>query len=324
MLLFPKENYLIEAPHLDRILFFNRDTALIYGYISEDFYKDNKNKVYRTMDGGASWSLVEFAKGDVWVRDGQTFNDGEARLAGSDGRIYATSDFGSTWVALPKMFKSEKEAYDRKPDVYSIHFLDKMEAIATNRTNHIVVSSSNYSSLDRIPSPLDQGLFEKRYRSYFLNGTGRKYVDNWEIDKVRIFKHWYVVVQNGSVYYTKRNEVAWKKVGDEAFNFEVDTENNRMFVVTGQMLVKEVTDDFKLKPFAEHSLPEKPSDIKVMDGNVFLLSPIYETKMGSDKVREQVGGFTVIEKNYKKLLRYNIYRISNDGVQESIVKALQK
>jgi len=306
----PGVNYLVSAPRLDRILFFNNDTAIIYGYISENFYEDKKNKVYRTTNGGKSWKLVEFAKGDVWIREGQIRDNGKIWLAGSKGRIYHSSDYGLTWVKLPKIFGWEKEAYYRKPQIYSIHYENDSSAIATNRSNHLATTKSNFSNTTRIATPLDQGLFEKKYKPYYLNGKGRKHVVNFKIDKVRIFHDSYAIFQNGTFYYTDRNKIEWKKFSKELYVFEIDPQSGKLYAVTKDLEIVEIDEHFNFILLNPKKMMYPPIDMQIIDGNVFVLVPEYEFDIARDKVRDQYGGFTIVEKNYKKLKSYFVYLVN--------------
>jgi len=312
----PNSNYLISAPNMDRILFFNSDTAIIYGYITKNFYEEKKNKIYRTTDGGLNWELIEFGKGDVWIREGQVFEDGKVWLSGSKGFIYQSVDYGETWITLPSIFKKEKEAYYRKPDIYSFHYADDSSAIATNRSNHLAVTTSNFNVHKYISTPLDQGLFEKKYKSYYLNGGGRKYVYNWKIDKVRHFGKYYVIMQNGNLYYTEKELINWKKLNDIVINFEMDNKSKRLYLINDEFEVKEVDSNFNLIYVNQISSLEKPIDLKVVDDIVFILVPNYVSKISKDKVRDQYGNLTVVEKNYRRLEKYIIFAVGKNKIEK--------
>ena len=317
----PNTNYLISAPNMDRILFFNSDTAIIYGYITKNFYEEKKNKVYRTTDGGKSWDLVEFGKGDVWIREGQVFEGGKVWLSGSKGVIYQSLDYGESWNTLPKIFKKEKEAYYRKPDIYSFHYINDTCAIATNRSNHLVITYTNFNSSKRIPSPLDQGLFEKKYKSYYLNGSGRKYVNNWKIDKVRIFGNYYVIMQNGIFYYTSKDEIQWSKLNEKVIDFEIDEKSGKLYIFNHDFELIEVDSEFGLNLINKIPPSENLIDIKVYNDIVYLLIPNYIDKKAKDKVRDQYGDLTVVEKNYKKLDKYILYAVTKNIIEQNQIIA---
>jgi hypothetical protein len=317
----PGKSYVSLTSHFDRILFFSRDTAIMFGWIYHRPGAYDANAVYRTLDGGRHWSAVPFVKKDAWVRDGQILGPGIACISASNGRIYRTTDHGATWAELPRIFKKEREAYYRSPDLFSFHFANDSVAIATNRSNHLAVTRSGFASSTRIASPLDQGLFERTYEPYYLNGKGRRYVNNWSIDKVRIFGDHYVIMQNGRMYHTDRDTIHWQEFEMVVHQFETDPVSGRLFVVTADHGVGEVDQDFHFKSWVHVNAGVRPLNMRVVHDEVFLLFADHIDDSGKDVVREQVAGLTVTEKNVRRVSGYSVFRVTSDGIKFSSVKA---
>ena len=61
-----EESYSVNAPHLERISFFNNDNAIITGYISVNDKNHRKNGYYITKDGGKNWQLRDYG-GNSWI-----------------------------------------------------------------------------------------------------------------------------------------------------------------------------------------------------------------------------------------------------------------
>ncbi len=317
----PGKNYASLSSHFDRILFFSKDTAIMFGwvYVSPDVH--DANCVYRTVDGGRHWSTVPFGSKDEWVRHGQILGAGTACISASNGRIFRTTDYGVTWVRLPRIFEREREAYYRHPDLFSFHYQNDSVAIATNRSNHLAVTTSDFKESTRMQTPLDQELFEKTYEPYYLNGTGRLYVNNFEIDKVRIFGDHYVILQNGRMYHTKRDDIAWKTCPEEVLHFEVDPASGRLYAVTANKRVGEMDQEFAFTSWGEVGSAAKPIDMRVLEDRVYLLVPDLVDVVGKDVVREQVAGMTVTEKNVKRVSGYHVFEVTRNGTRHTSVQA---
>lgn len=52
------DDYSFDNPNLERISFFNKDTAILTGYISVSKKEYKKNEYYLTKDAGKSWKLL--------------------------------------------------------------------------------------------------------------------------------------------------------------------------------------------------------------------------------------------------------------------------
>ncbi|MFN6178007.1 MAG: hypothetical protein ACK46G_10760 [Flavobacteriales bacterium] len=317
----PVSDYSGLSTSFDRILFFSSDTAVLFGNIrcGSDTYE--RNCIRRTADGGRSWFVVRFGKEGAWVRHGQLLAGGVGYISASNGRIYRTSDHGDTWVTLPNIFGKEREAYYRAPDLWSFHFADTSTAIATNRSNHLAITINGFASAQRIATPLDQGLFQRVYKPYYLNGKGRKYVDNWNIDKVRIFGDHLLVLQNGRMYHTRRDVIAWKAGSADVLDFEVDDASGRLFAITADQGVGEFAADLSFTSWGQVNTGVRPLNIRVQRDVVYLLYATYLDEVGTDVVREHVAGLAVTEKNHKRVGGYHVFRATPEEIRYTTVRS---
>lgn len=183
------------------------------------------------------------------------------------------------------------------------------------------MTGNDLTTATRIPTPLDQGLFERVYKPYYLNGKGRKYVDNWKIDKVRIFRDSYVIMQNGTMYQSGRDKIAWKASSVEVFDFEVDQASGRLFAVTVDQGVGEMDHDFNFVSWAVVATGQVLQSMRVVDDRVYLLYPNYVDPSGKDVVREQIAGMTVVEKNHRASSGHYVFEVTPEGVRLSSVRA---
>lgn len=96
--------------NLDAMTFFTPDTAFIWGYIGTD-HETDRGLVLRTTDGGATWDSVS-VQGGGWIHDAVASPDGEAWMSGSSGLLLHTADFGASWTARSRPFRSQLIAID--------------------------------------------------------------------------------------------------------------------------------------------------------------------------------------------------------------------
>ncbi|MFZ4477090.1 MAG: WD40/YVTN/BNR-like repeat-containing protein, partial [Saprospiraceae bacterium] len=107
-----------DHPGLDRISFFNKDTAIMTGYISVEKKGHNNNGFYLTQDGGANWKLLDYG-GNSCIYTAYTDKQGNAWLGGQSKEIYYSGDFGQHWKTLKLPFK-------RSDRIYGIYMTDSM------------------------------------------------------------------------------------------------------------------------------------------------------------------------------------------------------
>ena len=312
----PDVDFFIESPAFQQIVFFNKDTAILYGYISENFYKGKKNKIYRTINGGMTWQLVRFGKEDVWVRDHCAFPDGNIWLSGSNGRLYFSDDYGLTWTKKRKVFNRTKKSYSRKPDMYSVDMINKNEGIVSNLNNQLAVTKDNFKTFQRITTPFDHGLWEKEFSSYFLNGTGRKYINNRDIGKVVIFNHFYIICQAGQMYFSNIENIQWKKTGIEIIKFDVDISSNKLYGLSKNHKIVEFDSNMDIACISKDSITNQVIDMKCSNKCIYILAGEIAQKNNRQERRILLSDNEIVSLDYKRFSRYLIYKISQGDFKE--------
>ena len=95
-----------------KIIKFNEDTILVAGFL-EDLtseiprYEQQLNVVYKTIDGGKNWKVVNF-DGNAWIYTSTHFPDGKIWIGGSDNFIHYSADFGEKWTRKKEPFMIAK------------------------------------------------------------------------------------------------------------------------------------------------------------------------------------------------------------------------
>jgi hypothetical protein len=311
-------DYDITAPDFEGALMINDELAFAYGYVSRDFYNEANCMIFKTSDGGKGWYYVPFTEKDCWVRDVQLLLNQDVFMGGSDGNLYFSSLHGNDWEKIPVKFKRQRQAYDRDPEVYALHFLDKDTGLVTNRDNLLAYSTDHFKTFTLIPTPLDKGLFSAQYKPYYLNGSGRKYISNWKIDEVGIFKDWFIVQQNDKVYYTRRDNISWKEFPGYAIDFEF-SESGQLFLYAPDGVILQANDELELAIFNALEGEEYYLDFKATDEAIYVLVPEFADRKPKDVVRDTAGDLTVVEKNVRKVSGYIVYRITEESIESSVI-----
>ena len=206
---------------LDQASFFNKDTAIITGYISGGDSRI-KNGLYLTIDGGQSWKLIDYG-GNDWIYDAFVDKQGHAWIGGSSGRIYYSKDFGQHWKILNSPF------VDPELRMKSIYMMNSKVGIAGALFNAIYVTTDNWTTYKKIRTPFTQNKYN--------TNLGDSYQD---INKVCLWKNYLVVNQYGYIYYSNKDKIFWKKFPVKIINFEQDPVSKRLYALT---------DDFRIISF---------------------------------------------------------------------------
>ena len=161
-----KKDYSLFDNNLDNVTFFNEDTALITGYISQTKEAlSKKNGYYRTTDGGKTWSSMDFG-GSSWIYDIFVDPHGHAWMGGSSEDMYYSEDYGVTWKTIPRPFGKNR--------IMSIYMEDGTNGITAS--NHLYVTQDNWRSSQTIPSPSDQKKYTNDPKDYRLDNRLNKIV----------------------------------------------------------------------------------------------------------------------------------------------------
>jgi len=194
-----EDDFGIGNPHLDRISFFNNDTAILTGYISYTQEGLRKDGYYRTTDAGENWELLEYG-GDSWIY---------------------TTDFGKSWITIKLPYKPS----DR---TYGIFMKNSKVGVASSDDNEIISTKDNWKTISHIETPLDQ----KKYQTDESQG----YVDK-RISKIIMWNNYLVVNQNGHIFYSAKGDINWKSFPVQVIDFEVDFDSNKLFAITDSLKV---------------------------------------------------------------------------------------
>ncbi|MEO1450081.1 MAG: hypothetical protein AAFV07_11170, partial [Bacteroidota bacterium] len=236
------------TPRLDRVSFFNSDTAIITGYISHD--KSTQNGFFRTEDGGKSWELRKF-NGEGRIYEVCTVEGGLAWMGGSSGAIYFTDDYGSSWQRLNSPF-------DELSRLNTIHMADAEFGVAGALYNQINLTEDNWQSSKKIPTPLDQNKYTPENKRH-----------NNRINKIRIWGDYLVVKQHDIIFYSEMDQIEWKRLPMMAIDFAVDPTTQDLFCISPKFQVYLMESPAVWRPFGSQKLKDRPLDIQAFDHQLF-------------------------------------------------------
>jgi len=240
-----------ESPGLDRISFFNKDTAIITGYIATNKENIVKDGYYLTMDGAKTWKLLNFG-GDCWIYNTFVDKKGNAWMGGSSGEIFFSSNYGQHWQKLNSPF-------DQSSRMNSIFMLNSSVGIAGALENDIYMTGDNWKTYKRIATPLDQKKYPREGSNY-----------EERINKIILWNNYIVVQERGRNFYTKSDIIEWTSFPQKIYNFELDRESNKLFVVTDSLQVLTCSSPKRCQLLTDKQLPGSPLSMKVVDRSLYV------------------------------------------------------
>jgi hypothetical protein len=168
------------------INFFNKDTAILTGYIT---FHDSKSKsgVYITTNAGKSWSNFSFG-GDSWIYDVYSDSCGKAWMGGSSGCIYYSENFGTTWTML-------NSPYNSITRMAAIFMRNPAEGISGALTNLMYGTRDNWKTYYKIVTPHDQKKI-----------IPRDHTSGYRINKILLWKNFIVVTQEKECFILIHHE----------------------------------------------------------------------------------------------------------------------
>ncbi|MBC9913052.1 WD40/YVTN/BNR-like repeat-containing protein [Chitinophaga varians] len=190
---------------LERTNLFNNDTAFTSGFINN---KGKYDIIYRTENAGKTWTAVDFGQ-DGWIDATANLSNGEAWMSIAGKGVAHTADFGKTWeISLA-----------RQDQRYSTMFCNnKREGIMGAVWNSLLYSSNNGKNWVPLKTPLDQKKYDKTDPN-----------KHPEFDDVAIFKNYFLVKQEGMVFITGKDSLAWKYVRNIE-SFYADPEHDVLYL----------------------------------------------------------------------------------------------
>ncbi len=227
---------------LKNISFFNKDTAIISGWIPYDSLGTKKG-YYLTTNAGKTWELHEYP-GDSWIYSVYTDSLGNAWMGGSKKDLFISSDFAHTWkkITLPFNFSE---------DTYSICMRDAQNGILTSKSGEILATHNNWDSAYSIEDP-----------------NGYTY---WGQSKIAYWNN-FIIQHCREIYYTDTSAINWKKFPTTIIDFSVDPETNQLFALSKNMQVLRFSSPAEFKTVSEKQLPYYIASITAKNGALYALS----------------------------------------------------
>ena len=250
-----EEDYLgLNKPNLNRISFFNADTAIMTGFMHfSDDWKSPYDGYYRTTDGGRTWALRSFG-GDGWIYEACVNSRGDAWI-GTDGKtIHYSDDFGEHFKALKIPFKKS----DR---IYGLYMADAFRGIVGSDANEILITEDNWHTARNIPTPLDQKKVEASERE-----------DQPRVDKVLIWGPYLIAKQCGKFFYMlTTNKIDWQPFPVRIKDLSLDRSCNLLSVVDDSLRVLWFASPTEYGSPLNERLPAYPIDIKAVNGSLYMI-----------------------------------------------------
>ena len=250
-----EEDYLdLNKPNLNRISFFNADTAIMTGFMQfSDDWKSPYDGYYRTTDGGRTWELRSFG-GDGWIYEACVNSRGDAWI-GTDGKtIHYSDDFGEHFKALKIPFKKS----DR---IYGLYMADAFRGIVGSEANEILITEDNWHTARNIPTPLDQKKVEASERE-----------DQPRVDKVLIWGPYLIAKQCGKSFYTlTTNKIDWQPFPVRIIDLSLDKGCNLLCAIDDSLRVLWFASPTEYGSPLNERLPAYPIDIKAVNGSLYMI-----------------------------------------------------
>ncbi|NLL27444.1 MAG: hypothetical protein GX259_01490 [Bacteroidales bacterium] len=245
-------------PVVDKMTFFNNDTAIMTGYISynQSIYK--KNGLYLTKDGGQTWNIVDFG-GDEWIYTTFVDKKGNSWIAGSSKELYYSMNFGVNWevIHLP---------YEKSERTHTIYMIDSESGFAGGESNELFYTTDNWKSVTTILTPFDQNKYKVRNYGYSRGES---------INKIIQWKNYLVIRQSNNIFYTDIDTIDWKSFSVAIKFFEKDKESDNLYAITRDGYIIQFLSPTEYIFIAENQV-QNIKNIKVENESIYLLTEEYD------------------------------------------------
>jgi len=235
---------------IEKVRFFNPDTAIIFGRIHSTSKRNNC--IFISKDGGKSAKLIQL-DGFTWIKDVFDSETGNAWAVGSDKCIAVSNDFGEHW-------KTIKTPFQDFTTITGINFNNNKNGILSTDDDELYLTNSDCSFFKKIKTPDDQRLI-KRYKSKY---------SRLRISKVFIWNDFLIVRQAGMVFYTPKDKIKWSNFPVELFDFGIDKLNNTLIGITKSLEIFEFTTPVNYSLFSPNKLWSLPYNFQVMNGSLYV------------------------------------------------------
>jgi hypothetical protein len=244
----------LNYPWLDRITFFNKDTAIMSGYISVkrgDFYH---NGIYYTKNAGKTWKMINY-RGNDMINSVSVEKNGNAWMVGSSGAIYYSDNYGRKWVKLNSPFNAESK-------IQCIFMVSENEGIAGSFVNTLYSTIDNWKSYTQIETPLSQNKYQ----------LDNDIAYNQRIEKIFIWlDKYYVINQSNHFFYSEKSKIKWKEFPISIIDIEIDRDSKKMYAITKEFKTISFSNPFEYAYVSDKRISTHPQNIKVINGSVYIL-----------------------------------------------------
>jgi hypothetical protein len=211
----------------ENITAFDRNTAVIAGNMWPGDIK-------RTSSCGLMWDFVDYSseKGFEWFHPAWRGEEGRLWTGSQDGLLIFSADSGRTFTTL------RDTAFDHKTGIDEIYMSSAHSGFIGCHDNSLYATTDNWHTYRRLPTPFDQ-------RATLKNGI---------VECVRQWKSYLIAKQAGESFYTRTDDIQWKRTSVTLRDFEVDPATGRLWGVddNGQVVL---TEDLKhWKPMGVNAL----------------------------------------------------------------------
>jgi photosystem II stability/assembly factor-like uncharacterized protein len=295
-------NYSSSYDSINHVRFFDAQHAIIAGYMG-----DSQNLVYRSVDGGATWSSVTLPA-SLWVYDARTTIDGLAWLVGSDGSLLFSDDFGASWSAL-------KAPFDQISRSHSVHFVSRSVGIVGSLHGSLKITRDGGHSWHSIKTPTE---------------TSQVKCEDDRIERARISAEKVIVQECDGVFYRGLNrKEPWRQLraSERALVSYELSPGGLVAVASDREIVRFAPDLQTSRPTGFH-LEAFPLDIAVGAGKIVFIDGNLKVSVmegeGFRSSRMLRGGVATtwpiserdrgLDGSFWGISRYFLYRSSNVGV----------
>jgi hypothetical protein len=184
------------------------------------------------------------------VDDAVNLDNGEAWMSVAGSGIAYTKDNGFNW--------EKRKIPEVKQRYAAIFFNGKREGIIGSLWNSLAITRDNCKSWTLLPTPLDQKAYQK------TNLGSRP-----EFRRAALFKEYYLVVQEGMVFYSPQDSIRWRRL-DGYIDFYTDADNSALYLRNEKGEIVRADNDLKL--VYAYGKAEGLNDAKCKNSSLFVLA----------------------------------------------------
>ena len=257
------------------IIPFGDRVALHAGFIPIDRpetreYDAQYDCLFRTETGGQQWDTVRFGEGMHWLKGHHYTSDGHLWIGSSQatrpGYLFFSADSGRTFTTL-------RSEFDTAVGIVDVYMTDKSNGVLAGYDNQIYVTTDNWRTYRRLPTPRDQGLNR-----------------GWRTEKVRPWHGMLLVRQRDSSFYSPADNIQWQHT--PLADFEVDTVSGNLWAITdsGQLVLMQ---DMQHLLVVKDSIDLQFDEIcGTLGGNIYLFTSEGMVRVSPDGQSDTSGFYT--------------------------------